>query len=231
MANGTSIATLVASGLDPLRLLWIYIVQYIPLIAVAILVLLVGWLLGRVLGGIVRRFVHFTGIDDEIERSELNQRLKLDVNSRYALLSRMVGSIVEWVIVIGAVGLACNVLNLTQVNVFIGSILAYIPNVIAAIVILTAGILASRFISDLIITGIDVSHAPLGDEKLAAALARYAIIVFSVMAALTQLQIVPRLIEIAFAGVVFALSLAFGLGGKDHAREWLAQMRRSGGAK
>ena len=59
---------------------------------------------------------------------------------------------------------------------------------------------------------------------------RYAIIVFAVLAALTQLEIAPELVEILFMGIVFAVSLAaglaFGLGGRDAAARYLDKMTR-----
>ena len=197
-----------------------------PQLLAALVAILLGAIIGWALGVAAKRLVAFTGVDEAVRRSGLNERLRFDTNSRYSLLSNMVGTIVTWIIAAAAVGFACDILGLTQVSTFIGAILAYIPNVIVAVVILTIGILASRFVSDLIITGLDASRIIIGDERIIAAIARYAIIVFAVMAALTQLQIVPQLIEIAFAGLVFALALAFGLGARDHARDMISSLRR-----
>ncbi len=220
-----SVTGLLASGLDPLKFLWLAFIQYLPQILGAIIIIIVGWFVASIVGTIVKRAVKFTGVDAWVEKSGLNARLKLDTRSRYALVSSMVGTIVKWVLLLGTIGIASETLHLTQVSIFLGTILAFIPNVVVAILILTIGMIVSQFVYDLLAVGMDAAHLPVGNRTALATIAKYAIIVFSFMAALTQLQIVPQLIQIAFAGMVFSLSLAFGLGGKDHASDWIQKMR------
>lgn len=206
--------------------LWAQIVGYVPELITALAVIVIGWILASVLGSVVRRVVQFTGVDTMVENSGLNQRLTISAQSPYRLLSRFVGSIVKWLIILLALAMASDILGLTQVSEFLGQIIAYIPRVIVAVIILTIGVLLARFVSEIILAGFSTIKLPPSSERLIAAIAKNAIIIFSVMAALTQLGIVPRLIEIAFAGLIFALALAFGLGGKDHANEWIRSLRQ-----
>ncbi len=62
-------------------------------------------------------------------------------------------------------------------------------------------------------------------RRVLARVARYAVITFAVMTALVQLRVVPELVQIIMAGLVLALALAFGLGGKDHARDLISALR------
>jgi hypothetical protein len=208
---------------SPLWVYWNEFLAYLPQIIYAIIVVIIGWILGVLLGKVARRLIRYTHVDEAIDRSGLNQRLNF--KRRYALLSNFMGMVVKWIIIIGALGVAADMLNIPGVNAFIAAILAYIPNVIVAVIILTVGVIAAEFVADLVATSLAAARIPVTNGTLIASIARYAIIVFSVMAALTQLRIVPQLIEIAFAGVVFALALAFGLGGRDHASDFIRKLR------
>lgn len=212
---------LLANGLSPLRALWFQFIEYIPQLFGAAIILAVGWVLAVFVGKLTTRVVASTGVDSLVQNSGINAQFNLPDGSRYALLSGMVGSILKWLIVLATVGVAADALNMSQVNEFVSQIFAYVPNVIVAVIILTVGILGSQFAAT-IIQG--YARIP-GNRDAIAAFVRYAILTFSVMAALTQLRIVPNLIEILFAGLVFALALAFGLGGREHAKDAIARMR------
>ena len=220
---GSSVTGLLASGLTPLRVLWFQFVEYLPLILGAALALIVGFFIASVIGRLTTRIVRSTGVDTWVQRAGINEQFRLRDGSSYALLSGMVGSIVKWLIILATLGVAADILNMPQVNEFIGQIFAYIPNVIVAVIILTVGFLGSSYAAELIRN----MRATLpGNRDAVATFARYSILVFSVMAALTQLRIVPNLIEILFAGLVFALALAFGLGGREQASEALRDLRQ-----
>lgn len=225
-ATGDPGVDLGSAGARAIEDVWSQFIQYIPEIVAAIAVLIIGWVAASLIGTLVTRLIAFTGIDAVVTESQLNERLKLPPRSRYRLLSGFVGSVVKWLIIIVALAMASDILNLTQVNEFLGQVIAYVPRVIVAVVILTVGMLAANFVSNLLYGGLEAANLPLPNEKMLAAVSKYAIIIFSVMAALTQLGIVPRLIEIAFAGMVFALALAFGLGGKDHASKWIQDLKQ-----
>jgi hypothetical protein len=219
----TSVMAMLAAGLNPLQALWFQFVQYIPQIIAAIIILAVGWALGVVIGGLVTRVVRFSGVDNWVKKAGLNERFKLQHGSQYALLSGLVGSFVKWLIILAAIGVAAGAANLPQIGQFVGAIFAYIPNVIVAVIILAIGFAGATFASDFVAAG--VARFPVGNRDMIASIVRYAIIIFSIMAALTQLQIVPNLIQILFAGLVLALALAFGLGGRDHANDAIRRLR------
>lgn len=208
-----------------LQSLWLRFIDFLPQLVGAIIVLILGWIIAAIVAMVVRRIVQFTGIDGWVKRTGLNERLRLRDGSNYALVSNFVASVVKWVIILGTVGLAADMLGLAGVRAFTGTILAYIPNVIVAVVILSIGMIAAQFAAEFVSAGAASTQMPGANRKILAAVARYSIMVFAIMAALTQLNIVPQLIEIAFAGLVFALALAFGMGGREHASRWIEQLR------
>ncbi len=103
--------------------------------------------------------------------------------------------------------------------------IAYIPNVFVAILVLFLGTLAANFVAD-IVRG-TTATANVGNPNIFANIARYAILGFAALIALEQLQIAPALLNILFTAIVgaaaIAFGLAFGLGGQDAARRWLAR--------
>lgn len=220
-----SVMGLLAAGLNPVQVLWFQFVQYIPQIIAAVIILLVGWALGVIFGDVATRIVRYTGVDNWVKRAGLNERLQIEHGSRYALLSGIVGSFIKWLIILAAVGVAADAANMPQVGQFVGAIFGYIPNVIVAIVILAVGFVGATYASDFVAAGVSMSRFPVANRDTMAVIIKYAIMVFAIMAALTQLQIVPNLIQILFAGLVLALALAFGLGGRDHADDAIRRLR------
>jgi nitrogen fixation/metabolism regulation signal transduction histidine kinase len=107
----------------------------------------------------------------------------------------------------------------------LNSLIAYIPNVFVAIIVLFLGTLAATFIAD-IVRGVTAS-ANVGNSGVFAAIARWSIIGFAALIALEQLQIAPALLNVLFTAIVgagaLAFGLAFGLGGQDAARRFLAR--------
>ncbi|MCC2630296.1 MAG: small-conductance mechanosensitive ion channel [Candidatus Paceibacter sp.] len=207
-----------------LQNVWFRFLQYLPNILGALVILIIGWILASVIGGIVRRAVQATGVDQVVERSGMNARFNL--SPRYHLLSRTIGALVKWLIIIATLVAVASALNLPQITDFLNQVLNYIPRAIVAVAILTIGLLAADFVANLITRTLTASKLPVRHQKTLGSVAKYAIIVFSVMAALTQLNVVPELIQIAFAGLVLALALAFGLGGREEAARLLQNLRQ-----
>ncbi len=206
-----------------LRTVWFNFLQFLPNILGAIVVLIIGWIIASLLGGLVKKLVQSTGVDGVVERSGLNTRFNF--SAKYPLLSGAIGALVKWLIIIATLVAVAGILNLPQITDFLNQVLAYIPRAIVAIAILTIGMLAAEFVANLVTKSLHASNLPVKNKHLLGLLAKYAIIVFSIMAALTQLNIVPQLIQIAFGGLVLALALAFGLGGREEAARLLAKFR------
>lgn len=206
-----------------LQNVWFKFLQFLPNIIAAIVLLIIGWIIAVVLGNIVRRVVHATGVDTLIDRSGLNARLRLSPN--YHLLSRALGALVKWLILIFTLVAMAGALNLPQITDFLNQVVAYIPRAFVAVIILTIALLAADFVADILVGAFTASRLPIRHQKTLASVARYATIVFGTMAALTELNIVPQLIEILFGGLVLALALAFGLGGREEAARFLTGLR------
>ena len=203
---------------------WFKFIEFLPNLIAAILVLIIGLFLADFLGRFVSKVLTRLYVDRVVEKTGLKKNLeKLGFK---ITISRALGLLVFWflyaVVLIGT----AEILQLNQISQFLQAVVLYIPNVIVAVVILVVGIVVSNFIS------IAVKEASLAAKLTAAdllsTLAKWAILVFSFMAALIQLKVAPELIQILFTGVVLMVALAggiaFGLGGKDKAKELLDKL-------
>jgi len=205
--------------------LWLRFTQFLPNLLVAIIIFVAGWIIAVFLGKLTARIVKACKIDGAMERLKFKKALE-EAGVKYDI-SRIVGSLVKWFLILVFLMAAVDILKLRQIADFLNSVVGYIPNVIVAVVILLAGILLADFISNLIKAGIKA--AKFASAEILAALAKWAILIFSLVIALVHLGVAKEIIHTLFGGLVAMLAiaggLAFGLGGKDKAREILDKIK------
>ncbi len=198
------------------------VIQYLPNIIAALIVLLIGWALGLFLGNIVKRGLQAIGIDglgDQLGLKRLSER-----SGRTIRISAIVQWIIKWFFILASIIAAADILGLSTVsNFFYSDVLGYAGHVVIAMAILLIGLLAANFLSD-VVEG-TVRAGGFETARLLGAITRWAITVFAIIAALSELQIAADFLNYLFIGVVVMLALAgglaFGLGGRDHARKVL----------
>ena len=197
------------------------VLTFIPKLLGFLVILLVGWLIASAVSKAVTfllRKIGFDRLSDRIGLSRLEQRMGVRMDAAGVL-----GKIVYWFLFLIFLVPAVDALGLTAVSGILNTLIAYIPNVFVAILVLFLGTLAATFVAD-IVRGA-TSSANIGSPTLFANIARFAIIGFAALIALEQLQIAPALINELFGAIVAALAiavgLAFGLGGQDTARKYL----------
>jgi hypothetical protein len=195
--------------------------SFIPRLIGFLVILLVGWLVASALERVVAlllRKVGFDRIANRIGLTTLEQRMNMRMDA-----AGLLAKIVYWFVFLVFLIPAVDALGLTTVSNLLNQIIAYIPNVFVAIVILFLGTLAATLVADLV-RGVTAS-ANIGNANVFANITRCAIIGFTVLVALEQLQIAPTILNILFTAIVGALALAFGLafglGGRESAQRWL----------
>lgn len=198
---------------------WLVFASVLPEIIAALVVVIIGLIVSPILGKVAKKLVRLTKIDSLSEKTGMKEALeKTDVKMTFAGL---IGGIVKWFFLIVFFMVAVDILGWTQITLFLYQIVLYIPNVIVAVLLIGIGLIVGGFVGDLISKGLKASQTPIKKPELLGKMAKFAIIVFAVLAAVLQLGIAQQLIIIFFAGVVFALALAFGLGGKAKAAKFL----------
>ena len=212
---------------DSLRSLFDRLLLFLPNLIVAVIVLILGWLIGTFLGKLVHRILVAIKIDVLADQLGLDQ-LSSRAGRKFSIAS--LGQFVfKWFFFIGSLIAASEILGLTEVTTFLyEGVLAYAGHVIVAIVILLLGILAANFFSGVVTSAVKASG--LHASTALASVTRWAIVIFTVIAALSQLQIATEFLQDLFRAVVamvaIAGGLAFGLGGRDHAKKVLDDIER-----
>jgi small-conductance mechanosensitive channel len=187
--------------------------SYIPQIIGAIIILIVGYIIGKVLQALITRILEGVGFEDWMERGGVKQFFDRAGTSETP--SSILGRLVFWFIFIIAITMAANTLGIQQISSFLNQLIVYIPSIFVAILILFLATLLANFVSGIV-------RGATGSEMLAS-IAQYVIIVYAVFAALTQLGIAVQLTANTFlillGAVGLALALAFGIGGREVARD------------
>ena len=201
--------------LQPLQNALSTFLSYIPQLIGAIVILVIGYIVAKVLQAVVGRVLQAIGFDGWMEKGGIKHFFdRADTNQTpHSIL----GKLVFWFVFIIALTMAADALGIPQVSAVLGQLIAYIPNIIAAILILILAALLANFLSGIV-------RGATGSGILAS-VAQYAIIVYAAFAALTQLGIAVQLTANTFlillGGVALAAALAFGIGGRDVAQDIL----------
>lgn len=195
------------------------ILTMIPNIAVAIVLVLIGMWLGKWLKRFTTDLLRRIGFDSYFKGMGVGATAKRPNSLSF---SEIIGYIVQVFVVLLFVAEALNVVKLDFFVNLATAVIAYIPHVVAALVILGVGLwlgsLAKKVLSS-VLQG--------ESSNVLATIAKYAIITISVFMALDQLGVAPAIVNAAFiltlGGLALAFGLAFGLGGKNFASKYLAK--------
>jgi hypothetical protein len=188
---------------------------FLPNLLGFLIILVVGYIVARVVKGILTKVLEKVGLDRALHSGQTGQYVeRLSPN---ASPSRLVGSIAFWFVFLGAVSLAVSALKIPALTTFVATIYGYLPNVIAAVIIFVlAGAIAAAVAG--LVTKV-MGDTPTG--KLVASVAPILIMGIAVFMILNQLGIAPAIVTITYAVLLGSLglgmALAFGLGGRETA--------------
>ena len=186
---------------------------YVPQLIGAIVILIVGYIVAKVVQGILTRVLRGLGFENVMERGGVKQFF--DRASTNQTPTSILGKVAFWFVFIIFLTAAANALGIQQVTGFLNQLIAYIPSIFAAILILLLAALLANFIAGII-------RGATGSGLLAS-VAQYAIIIYAVFAALTQLGIAVQLTANTFlvilAGAALAAAIAFGWGARNVAQD------------
>jgi hypothetical protein len=204
------------------------VADLIPRLLLALGMLMVGFAIAKMVEHGTDRGLRRVGFDRWMSEggvSEALERAGTDLAP-----STVLAKLMFWIVMLAAILLGADLLGLSTVSLF-GELVAYVPNVIAAVVVLVIGIILGEFVKDLVLASAGALHAA---PTLARA-AKGAIILLAIFMALEQLDIAQDIVLVFFVAVVGAAALAtgiaFGLGGRDVAAEitrgWYERSKRT----
>lgn len=207
--------------------LWLGIIAFIPNIIVALIIFVLGWLVGAALGRVVSQVVKSIKVDSALKSTGFNEAVE---RAGFSLDSgAFLGALVKWFFIVVFLVASLDVLGLTQVNVFLqGVVLGYLPQVIVAVLILLVAAVIAEVAAKAVIGAAKAAH--VRSAGLAASVTKWAIWIFALLAALDQLQVASAFVQTLFTGVIVAVSLAFGLafglGGQQAAASYIERMKK-----
>ncbi len=209
-----------------LNFVWTNMAVYIPRLFLAVALFIAFWVVAVSLERIIERLTAKIKADEFLKRVGLGflaQKAGMQLNA-----GKFIGAIIKWFFIIAGLLVASNMVGLNQVANFLTAILFYIPNIAVAAIILVAGSMLADFLGKT--TGASVSASGLRSGPFVSKTVRWSVFIFTFIAALDQLGIAPTFINTLYIGLVAMIAiaggLAFGLGGKEHASEFIAKIKR-----
>lgn len=206
--------------------LWTGIIMFIPSLIVALVILAIGWAIGAIISKGISKFMDMIKFDESLKKAgfeEFVKRAGLNLNSGHFL-----GSLVKYFIILVFLIASFDVLGLGQVTSFLQQIvLGYLPQLIVAVLILLVGVVVGDVMGRVVVAS--SRTARLHSANLLGAVTRWAIWIFAILVALSQVGIAGAFIQTLFTGFVVAVSLAlglaFGLGGQNAAGKTIERIQ------
>ncbi len=206
--------------------LWTGIIMFIPSLIVALVILAIGWAIGAIISKGISKFMDMIKFDESLKKAgfeEFVKRAGLNLNSGHFL-----GSLIKYFIIVVFLIASFDVLGLGQVTVFLQQIvLGYLPQLIIAVLILLVGVVVGDVMGKIVVAS--SRTARLHSANLLGAVTRWAIWIFAILVALSQVGIAGAFIQTLFTGFVVAVSLglglSFGLGGQNAAARTIERIQ------
>lgn len=206
--------------------MWANLIDFLPKILGALFVLALGFIVAVIFHKLAVRILNFFKIKELFDKFHITAIFE-KAGHKFNIVT-VLASVIYWFVVIVFITVSLQMLKLTQISDFLENVVLYLPNIVIAIVILVIGILLGSFLETLVKN--TTQAAKVGSAEFLGRLTKWVILVFSILAALDQLKIAQNLVTILFQGFVIMLALAgglaFGLGGKEHAKEILDKFKK-----
>jgi len=205
--------------------LWAGFLIMLPKVLGALIVFIVGWLVAVGIGNLVAEILKRAKVNTLFNKGHWDEAfesagIKVDV-------SEFVGAIIKWALVCVFLLVAVEILGFLQFAAFLTTVLAFVPSVFISVLIFIVAVILSDICEKLVMASI--AKAKVGYVRIGGMIVRSSIMGFAFLAILFQLGIAKNLVLTLFTGLVGALALsfglAFGLGGKDFARDILKELK------
>lgn len=208
-----------------LQQVWASVAAYLPVLLGALIVFIVGWIVAVSLGKVIEQLIKALRVDAVLEQLEFHKvldRADIKLNS-----GAFIGGLVRWFLIVVFLLASLNILGLNEVSGFLRDVLAYIPQVVVAALILVIAALVANTVERTARASVESAGMK---GSFVGVVARWAIWIFAIITALYQLGVAPALLQTIVTGLIAMIAiaggLAFGLGGKDLAGDFLGRVRR-----
>lgn len=214
---------MIADTINPIiATFWGSIISYLPHLFGGLLVFIIGLIIAEILKKALRALFHFFKLRLLLSKAGIASEKEIKI------WEEIFAEILRWSVIILFLIPSAEVWGLSKITSVFNQLLFYLPNVLISVVIGFVGIIFAHLASDLVRHSVH-SIRPTS-ARLLSAFARYAIIFFTILIVMNQLGIAQDLIRILFTGIVAMLAiaggLAFGMAGRDVAKELLDNLRK-----
>ncbi len=211
--------------LEPIRTSLHQIGAFLPRVVLAIVILIVGWLLAKAVRFTIDKGLRAINFNVVTEKAGIDDFLSQgggDVDT-----VRVLGALGYWLVILTALMIAFNSLELAYVTELIGRIILFVPKVMVALVILVFGAYFARFVAAAVTTYLRTIG--VREAVLLGRLALYAMMAFVILITIDQIgvgEIIRQTFLIIIAAIALGLALAFGIGGQKRAAELIERWTR-----
>jgi len=201
--------------MEPVTAMLARVASFLPTLLGVFVILIIGWIVAGILKNVVVKLLKLIQLDTATEKAGLGDVLRR--GGIRQTLSELVGVLIYWLVMLMVFMTSLNALGMTVAASLLDKVIMYIPNVIAAMFILTLGIFFSSMIGTVVRTA--SSNAGITQAKFLGQLTQVVIMIFAIMITLEQLNIASSVLNLAInivlASIGLAFALAVGLGSKD----------------
>lgn len=212
--------------LESLKEFWLGLSVRFPQLVIAVLLLLVGWFVARLIRRGTIRLLRLLRVDVLAEKAGVEDFL-LQGGVRYTAVT-LLAELLYWLVLITVILAALHTIGLQNASELFNKIISYVPSVLVAALILMFGAFVAKLARAITFTYL--SNVGISGADIVGHIAQWAMLLFAASVALEQLsigtQILVTAFQIAFGALCLALAIAFGLGGREWAASLLEKMRK-----
>ncbi len=205
------------------------IMLFLPNILAALVIFILGWFVSKIVKSLIIKILGALKFDALTEKAGINALLtKANIHKGPR---EVLALLTYWFLLLIVIVASFDTLGLPVISELLNKIVLYIPNIMAAIVVLIFGAILGNFLAGLL----ETVCSGLGKDMASflSKVAKYSILILAITMALQQLNIAPAVVTAAFSiffgALCLALALAFGLGGRDAAANYLQKLREAKG--
>ncbi|MDP8230332.1 MAG: hypothetical protein P9L93_04425 [Candidatus Gorgyraea atricola] len=210
--------------MEPVTHMLARVAGFLPTFIGVLVILIAGWIIAGALKNVVVKVLKLIQLDTASEKSGLGDILRR--GGIRQTVSELIGVLIYWLIMLMVFMTALNALGMTVAAALLDKVILYIPNVIAAMFILSLGIFFSSMVGTIVRTA--SSNAGITQAKFLGQLTQTVIMIFAAIITLEQLNIASSVlnltINIILASMGLALAIAVGLGSKDMAGKMMQEL-------
>lgn len=201
---------------------WIKFTNFLPDLFGGLFILVIGFLIAGILKKLIITLFTFLRIDNLLQKSKLMERQQV------RWWEQIIAEIGKWTIIILFLIPTLEIWNLSKATLVLNQFLLYLPNVLIAVIIGFIGIIVANLVADLVRHSISSTGSSAAGAMAVGA--KSTVLFFAALIVLNQLGVAQDLVRILFTGIVAMLALAgglaFGLGGKEIAKEILEELKK-----